>query len=189
MVVRTQASDPSLMQVLIAPSLEPVSIDELARNLRLFTGEHYDGAERDLLQGLLSAARADAEHYTGRYLANCTLRQYFAGFAPCLSLHPDVQQVQAIGYWDSNQQAQSYPLAQTRLVANQLHTNISPVPAAVWVDYTAGMNPLPANVKQALLLMASHWYENREASSPLQVRDVPFAYRWLLDAYRQLGMG
>lgn len=179
------------MQVLIAPSVEPVSVDELARNLRLFTGASYDGVERDLLQDLIRAARADAEHYTGRYLANCTVRQYFAGFAPCLSLHPDAQQVQALGYWDENQQAQSYPLAQTRLVLNQLYSSVTDwprvtaQPAAVWVDYHAGLDPLPANLKQAIVLIASHWYENREASSPLQVRDVPFAYTWLLDAYRQ----
>ena len=39
----------------------------------------------------------------------------------------------------------------------------------------------PQTVQQAILLMVSHWYNNRDASDPLTLKEVPFGVHALLD--------
>lgn len=62
------------MHHLITPaSVEPVTVTELAWNLRLTTDKNtaYTGVDADYLAGLISAARADAESYTPGDIGRC----------------------------------------------------------------------------------------------------------------------
>ena len=185
------------MQLITPAAAEPVTVTELARNLRLFTGlGDYAGTETAELQALISAARADAEHYTGRFFAQQTYRQHFRDFSPMLALHRDLISVDQVQYYDSNNQLQVIPSdAYFSTLDNILFFESAQFPAvfqrgdAVLIDFTVGRAHVKPTVKQAILLIASHWYENREASSPLQIRDVPLSYQWLLDSHRVVSIG
>lgn len=53
-----------------------------------------------------------------------------------------------------------------------------------------GMDPdglvMPADVKQALLLLVGYWYENRVAVNDFEQSEAPLAFNWLVDPYRYI---
>lgn len=55
---------------------------------------------------------------------------------------------------------------------------------------TPGMDPdglvMPADIKQALLLLVGYWYENRVAVNDFEQSEAPLAYNWLVDPYRYI---
>lgn len=181
------------MQIVTPPTVEPVTVTELARNLRLFTGDgDYAGAEVAVLQGVIQAARADAEHYTGRFFARQTVRRVLRDFMPLIPLHRDWLSVSTVQYYDADNQVQAIASEDYFLSPAGMVLLIGQYPAvyqrgdAVQVTFDVGQEHVPPTVKQAILLIASHWYENREATSPLQIRDVPLSYQWLLDSHREV---
>jgi len=59
----------------------------------------------------------------------------------------------------------------------------SPVPSQAAIDaYEATLRQadVPATIKTAILLMVANWYENREASTPLDLKKVPSGIEMLL---------
>lgn len=59
---------------------------------------------------------------------------------------------------------------------------------AVQIDFVAGYSADGSNVPQGLKLaimgITAHWYETRTAVSEVNMNDVPFAYRAILDIYK-----
>lgn len=45
---------------------------------------------------------------------------------------------------------------------------------------------LPATLQQAVLLIAGHWYNQREAVSGVQMAEVPYTLQALIKPYRKL---
>lgn len=69
----------------------------------------------------------------------------------------------------------------------------TPIPECVWITYVAGygssQNDVPADLRLAVLMLASHYFENREASSQLDLRPLPFGVESLISPYNcQRGM-
>lgn len=179
------------MQRLLDATREPVTVTELARNLRLFTGDgEYAGDGIEELQTLIRAARADAEYYTGRIFAEQTVSLNFRDFADVMTLHRDLSSIAAVRYYDVANEPQLLTPGTYFAAADSLMFLSSEFPAvyprsdAVRVEFVVGGGLVCQTVKHAIILIASHWYENREASSPLQIRDVPLSYQWLLDSHR-----
>ncbi|MDD2869096.1 head-tail connector protein [Neomegalonema sp.] len=66
---------------------------------------------------------------------------------------------------------------------------LRPVPGAFWpeilpggsarVSFTAGLDPLPPDLAEAVLMLAAHWFENREASAS-GLSETPFGLASLL---------
>lgn len=50
-----------------------------------------------------------------------------------------------------------------------------------------GAGQLPASLQQAVLLIAGHWYNQREAVSGVQMAEVPYTLQALVKPYRKLG--
>lgn len=50
-----------------------------------------------------------------------------------------------------------------------------------------GGETLPATLQQAVLLIAGHWYNQREAVSGVQMVEVPYTLQALVKPYRKLG--
>ncbi len=70
------------------------------------------------------------------------------------------------------------------------------VPGSVQVTYTAGsygdgetVDNCPASIKQAMLLLISGWYSNRDSVSPLTMKTVPFAVDALLTLHKVCVLG
>lgn len=49
-----------------------------------------------------------------------------------------------------------------------------------------GDGSLPAMLQQAVLLIAGHWYNQREAVSGVQMAEVPYTLQALIKPYRKL---
>lgn len=49
-----------------------------------------------------------------------------------------------------------------------------------------GNGELPAMLLQAILLIAGHWYNQREAVSGVQMAEVPYTLQALIKPYRKL---
>jgi uncharacterized phiE125 gp8 family phage protein len=61
------------------------------------------------------------------------------------------------------------------------------VPGSVVVNYTSGTwtaETIPVSICQAILLLASHWYLNRESTSSVRLNEIPFGVTALLDMYK-----
>jgi len=180
------------------PETEPVSITQLAQNLIMTTDTaEYTGWESEQLQQHIRAARADAECYTGRYFAEQTVRYSCARFSTAVSLHQDTRAIVKWDYYDTENQRQTYPAEQYFLAGQQLMLKpdslvpeIYPRPDAVQIDLSVGQNTenIP-DVQKAILLIASHWHENREASSPLTIKEVPLSYQYLLNSHKHYIVG
>lgn len=160
-----------------ASSSEPVSLAEAKLHLRV---DHDD--EDDLIQGLIEAAREKAETFTRRRLLETTEileldRFPLGGGAIKLPWTPLVS-VTSITYLDADGDSQTLDSASYRVVADKVSASIAleydyswpgtrAVPAAVRVTYVAGFgasaSDVPRAIRQGMLLLIAHWYENREA--------------------------
>lgn len=56
--------------------------------------------------------------------------------------------------------------------------------ASIGVDMA--MSPLPPALKQAVLMLVSHFFENKEAVAEAQVRAIPFGVDRLIAPYRSV---
>lgn len=169
------------------PSAEPVTLVEAKSHLR----EDGDGQDT-LIESLITAARELVEGSTGRVLMPCVIRQYFDEFDECgyLRLSPvPVRSIASIAYLDTNGDEQELDQADcgVDVVSEPARLEIPNAgwPAtydvinAVWVNVNAGYADaasVPRALKQAILLLVGHWYENREAINIGNiVADLPLA--------------
>lgn len=51
-----------------------------------------------------------------------------------------------------------------------------------------GGEALPVTLQQAVLLIAGHWYNQREAVSGVQMAEVPYTLQALVKPFRKLGI-
>ncbi|EKC7002262.1 phage gp6-like head-tail connector protein [Cronobacter sakazakii] len=40
------------------------------------------------------------------------------------------------------------------------------------------------DIRQAMLMLCSHFYENRSSTSDVEMTEMPQSFKWLVDAYR-----
>ena len=56
------------------------------------------------------------------------------------------------------------------------------------IRFTAGFQSVPGDLKQALCMIISHWYENRETASNKSFFDTPFGAQAIMEKYRVSGI-
>lgn len=156
-------------RLITAPTAEPVSVAELKAHLRV-----THSADDSYLGTLIQAAREHAEQQTGRALAEQT-REYTAdafpssgvlrlGFAPVVSIssvkyldETGAEQTLAATVYTVDTQSEPGALV---LKVDKDWPDAAKLPAAVRVRYVCGAAPRPL-LKQAILFIAAHWYEQR----------------------------
>lgn len=167
-------------------------------------------AEDDLLDALIAAAREHAETFTSRALLTQTWDIYLDDWpsGDYIELpYPPLQSVTSVTYTDSDGTTNTF-------AATSYSVDTDSEPGRVVLDYgeswpsvtLATKNPIkvrfvagygnersdvPQPIKQALLMLIAHWFENREAtvvSSRLTQAgsELPFAFNALLWPYRIL---
>lgn len=104
--------------------------------------------------------------------------------------------VNAVRYWNANNvlttvAANTYYYDQTgdKVIINSLPTDISTSRTSpVICEYTTVSNPLSeyAVIRQAGLMLLTHWYNTRTSVTEKIMRDVPFSFHALLRAYKPL---
>lgn len=190
--------------LIIGPSLDPVSLAEAKAHLRV------DIADDDgLIAGYILAARVHVEQHLNRVLIAQTW-DYTLDYGwpsktwKCervtLPLSP-VMSVTSITYVASDGSSQTLDPSQYKVVnLDTGETAIVPAYGASWpsarremgavvVRFVAGYGTqpggIPEPIRQAMLLLIGHWYENREAVNVGNiVSELPLACSALLFPYR-----
>jgi len=189
------------LKIITAPTLEPVSLTEAKAHLRV-TNTDSD----TLITSLIKVARQHCEAITNRALASATYELIMDTFPDkiVLPMSP-VESVTSIKYTDSDS-------IETTLAATEyiLYTSepaiiipgydvswpsFTEYPAgAVKVRYLAGYRAastdaslhIPEAIKQAILLLIAHFYENREevVTGMTMVAKLPIGIDALLYPFR-----
>lgn len=198
------------MQLILntAATVQPVTKAEVKSNSRLIEGTTED----TLLDQLIAAATDYTERALGRALVSQTWDLYLDAFPPSdkhmLEVpRPPLISVTHIKYWDLNDVEQTWDSSKYVVDTDREYKAViypaineswpSPrvFPKAVNVRYVAGYadsgasppvlaDNVPEAIKQAIMMLVGHLYENREASAPIEVRTVPLGYDALINQYK-----
>lgn len=180
---------------------EPVAIDEMKSHLRVSST-----AEDSLIEGYIVAARKYAERVTGRAMMDQTWRLTRDDFPTADTL--ELEGVVPLSSTDVTVRYFPSSGGSTTVDGGEFYVDTEPEPgrvvlrsSGIWpsetlrekggvqVDFEAGYgksgNKVPRDLRQAVLLMAAHWYENREPVVIGSVgREVPMAAQSILKSYR-----
>lgn len=192
----------SSLRITTGPSLDPVSLQEAKDHLRV------DSTDEDgLIVGYILAARDYVEREIGRSLINRTLQLKIDSDWPVdcngndrIELpKPPAVSVSSITYIDTAGNAQTLASDQYQFTQGDLYGYVRPAYGVSWpavrdqadaitVTYVAGYgsNPgdVPHSIRQAILLMVAHFYENREAVTTATMNEAPLAVNALLANHR-----
>lgn len=157
--------------------IEPVTLTEVKAHLRLNIEDTYE--DNDILLPLITTATQYCEQYTGISIALKSLKVYMPCFPQssfCLP-HGPVTQVTNVQYKDVHSTTNTL-LENEDFITDTSSTkrgvllplkpwpNFVPYPLnAIEISYVAGYTTqtIPKTIRQAILLLIGHWYENREA--------------------------
>lgn len=189
-----------------APAVTPVTLQELKQHLRLVAGAETYTTEDGPLQIYLDAAVAHLDGYSGvlgRCIVTQTWRQDFDAWDRVMRLPFLAASIASVKYRDSAGQlstvsADDYALksddlgSYVRLDDDFAHPSDLAQSNGVLVEFTAGYGvavDVPAALKAAVLLLAGHWYANREAVVTGTIAtELPMAIAALIAPYRRVGV-
>jgi len=163
-------------------------------------------AEDDLLTALITVAREYCENITSRALATQTIVQYMDSF-PCENdyelARPPAQSVTSVIYTDSDGDETTLTANTDYIVDDTSNIGKIVLPySKTWPTFTPyPVNPIkttyiagyyssdmiPKSIKQAMLLIIGHYYENREAvmtGAINMTKKVEYAVDSLLALYK-----
>jgi uncharacterized phiE125 gp8 family phage protein len=189
------------LTLLVPPAVEPVTREEAKAHLRV-----TDAAEDALIDRLIVAARQAAEAHTGRAFITQTFRLVRDSFpdALCISLpRPPLMAVDAVRLYDADGNATLWDASNysvdVRWTPGRLCLRAGwwwPKPGrrtgGIEIDFQAGYGAAAANVpsalRQAVLMLVAHLYENREAVAGESAVEIPSGAAALLAPYRVLSL-
>ena len=138
--------------------------------------------------------------------ANPALRRdwsYYSGAWDGMTIalpKPKCISADSITYVDTTGTQQTLAPSAYKLDPNSTPARIVPAQGAFWplntiylpgsvnITYTAGSyadaDHVPQSICVAILLLASHWYANRESASVMNLNQIPFGVKALLDLYK-----
>lgn len=184
----------------VAPAKKLLSIAEAKDHCRVDEGD-----DDTLIGNLISAATAHLDGYSGvlgRALITQTWRQDFDDFTDCMRLPlAPLGSTVSVTYLDTADSQQTLATSVYEIVTDhfgpfvglksgQAWPSTSDLRAAVSITFECGYGADAADVPQALrqaaLLLISHWYENREAVTEGNMSMVPMAVDSLIAPYRRV---
>ena len=171
-------------------------------HLRLSSGFADDTSQDALLEQYLRAAIASVEGRVARALFQrgyvLRLARWRDGYAQRLPVAP-VQSLEAVTMIDAAGAENVIDPARYRLDADGMRPRIEasgsalpaiPTGGRVEIALTAGFGPvwddIPADLRQAVLLLAAQYYEGRDSAGDA---DMDFGIRALLERWRDLRLG
>jgi uncharacterized phiE125 gp8 family phage protein len=96
--------------------------------------------------------------------------------------------VQSLMYIDENEDETTMTLdTDYRLSGDQVIPLIAwPSSSSITIDWIAGIDPIPAQIKQAALWLVSHSYRNREATTVENMKELPLGVYDLVSNIRKV---
>jgi len=177
-----------------APTIEPITLTETKLHIRV---DH--DTEDSLIETLISAARNILEQNTSRGLAPATYKLTMDRFPSLIELpRSPATSVTHIKYYDQDGVQQTWSSSEYRVDLNTVPARITPeydyvyptpreVIAAIEIQYAAGYTAsnIPAALKQAMLILVGHLYENRQiVNSGMGNFIMPKTVDYLISPYR-----
>jgi len=188
------------LKIITTPTIEPVSLVEAKLHLRVTTD-----TDNTLISDLITAARQYCEAITNRALASATFELILDDFTDkiVLPMPPVESNTVSIKYTDSDSIETTLATTEYILYTSEPAILIpdygidwpsfTPYPTgAVKIRYTAGYRAastdenlhIPEAIKQAILLVIGHFYENRQEYIVGQtIAKIPLAAESLLYPY------
>ena len=164
----------------------------------------------DLVEAYLAAATAQVEFDTGRAIVKQQWQVDYGCFPDLIRLpRPPLLEVESVKYYDTDGIQQTLAVEDYQVSASGIVGRIAPAPGFSWpstqagrfgavsVVYQAGyvdvvngaaVGDAPAMLKQAICVLAAHFYENREASTPGNISETPMAYQMLINGHTVSGV-
>jgi uncharacterized phiE125 gp8 family phage protein len=178
------------------PAVEPVSLSDAKAYMRVETT-----AEDDLIQAMLVAARTHIEAITGKLMITQGWRIILDGWPPSgiipLPVSP-LQAVTSVTMYDPDGNADeleaSTYLVDTsstppRLVMRNAVSSSLRLINGIEIDITAGFGDIsldvPAPLRQAVLQLVAHWYDNRGPGFDPESSGVPAGLAKLVRPYQE----
>lgn len=192
------------MQVSVAPTSEPVTVDDLKDQSRIGNDD-----ESYFLAGLISGARETVEHMTRRAILTQTRVLKLDEFPPnagqVIELPGgNIQSVTSVAYNDADNASQTLSASvydtdfgtttgtgRISLAAGQSWPGTGDAGLNVTVTYVAGWATaaaVPASLKRAILLLASQSYRDREAFDQNSMAANP-AFTAMIAPWRVVRLG
>ena len=187
-----------------------LTLDEITQHLNLFEDESQD----TYLKSLELATRQAIEDYLGMSIFSVTYRVWYGSESlvaspTCLDL-PEVSQnqypsepgvvINKVAYWSAAtppvlttiaSSQYYYDPSGNKVIVASLPTDINTsMTAPIIVEYETAPNPLQTYpvIKQAGLLLLTHFYNNRANATETKLKDIPFGVTTLLRNYKPLVM-
>lgn len=177
-----------LLTLNTGPTEGPVSLQTAKDHLRV-----SDTEEDILILSLISSATKAVEADTGKALVSQTWDYKIAqpSGRVCLPMSP-VSSVSSLTYFDTDDVSQTLTVSDFYLQSDQDRAWIEPKQDITWptmrdradaltITFVAGFGAataVPADFKQAILLLVAHWFENRVAADK-RMHSLPLAYEHL----------
>ena len=179
--------------LLAGPATEPVTLAEAKAHMRIDATD-----EDDLIGALLAAARVAAEAEIRRVMIEQSWRAFVENW-PASSLELPVQpalSVDAVRAIDDDGAATV--LDPEDFAFDAADGTVELVNAVAGADhyeidfkagYGAAGSDVPAPLRQAILMLATHWYEHRSAVNDSDdATRTPLAYRELIAPFRRMAL-
>lgn len=182
---------------IVHPVVEPVSLSELKGHLRI----DQDFTDDDLfLQGLISAGRMHVENASSRTLIRSKWRMkldVFPAWNVELPNPPVMSDPVEVTYVPSDGVFNPVSFSNFRTDRDAIQPVIRPqwngfwptvrgaendVTVSYWAGYGDSPHHVPAPARHCILLLAAHWFSNREAVVPGGMNPVPMAVELMLGA-------
>jgi len=191
------------LKIITAPTVEPILIAEAKKHLRVISND-----EDTLITSIIKVARQVAENFTHRAIASQTLEYIIDDFPEeVITLPmPPVESITSIKYknsegveteWDNTKYIKFLDSEPAKIVPayGESFPSFIPYPiGAVKIRYVAGYKTggtdpniiIPEAIKQALLLLIGHYFENREILLERGhiPKTIPFSAEALLYSYK-----
>lgn len=188
------------LSLVTAPTIEPLEPADVRRQVRLSQGNEYHDPE---FLRLITAARLWVERYTNRALINQTWDYKFSywpcGLEPILIPKAPLSSVTSVKAYDTSNVEQTIATTvykvltsrepgEIRLKNAQSWPSLYGEPDVITVRFVAGYGSTAASVpmplKQAMLLLISHWFENTSAVLVGSIsKELEFSLQALLESY------
>jgi len=170
----------------------PVTLAEARADLRII------GTDEDtLVTAQIATATSVVSEMSGLELTTQVWSMAVASVSGDLALPKvPVQSVGSISYYDADGVSQAAVVTDFHLFKDDFRATLRPKPGKSWptlqtrddaltVSFTAGQLTVPPALKQAVLFLVAHLYENREAIAETALSAIPFGVADMVNLHRR----